>query len=285
MQYLSKYSSLIAISAAFISNKAIADSAESFDNARFSANAEQINMAAAARAGRGAIGTASTFFLDVNGVASPVPQENEENNNGYVNADAISVGLIPSAAIQQIDEDIKLGYVMTPGACPQSSLPPEQIVALVKSSARRHGVAPDFATAVAWVESRFDRVRNSPKGARGPMQLMPGTASNLGVTDICDPPTNIDSAVRYLRSLLDEFQNPLLAAAAYNAGPQAVRDHGGVPPYAETINYLAEILNFQLGLRSRDSRTASHKPEQRPEDSGVIGGVSAGRFVGGVMKF
>jgi soluble lytic murein transglycosylase-like protein len=117
------------------------------------------------------------------------------------------------------------------------------------------------------------------------MQLMPDTAGDLGVTDVCDPESNIDGGVRYLRTLLDEFQNPLLAAAAYNAGPQAVRDHDGIPPYTETISYLAEILNFQLGLRSPESRTASSKSDQQPADNGVIGGVSAGRFVAGVMKF
>lgn len=169
--------------------------------------------------------------------------------------------------------------------CPRSSLSPEQINMLVEQAARKHGVAADFASAVAWAESRFDRVRNSPKGARGPMQLMPGTAADLKVGNVCDPQANIDGGVRYLRALIDEFQNPLVAAAAYNAGAKAVRDHDGIPPYPETINYLAEILNFQLGLRSNDKRKATDAASERPADNGVVGAVSAGHFVGGVMKF
>jgi soluble lytic murein transglycosylase-like protein len=161
----------------------------------------------------------------------------------------------------------------------------DKIVEILEQSARAHGVDPGLATAVAWAESRFDRVRNSSKGARGPMQLMPETARELGVSDVCDPNANIDGGIRHLRSLLDEFQNPLLAAAAYNAGAQAVRDHGGIPPYAETVSYLAEILNFQLGLRAPEGRTAPNKSAQRSVDSGVIGGMSVARFVGGVMKF
>lgn len=117
------------------------------------------------------------------------------------------------------------------------------------------------------------------------MQLMPGTAADLKVGDVCDSQANIDGGVRYLRALIDEFQNPLVAAAAYNAGPKAVRDHDGIPPYPETINYLAEILNFQLGLRSNDNRKATGAASGRAADNGVIGAVSAGRFVGGVMKF
>ena len=77
-----------------------------------------------------------------------------------------------------------------------------------------------LAVAVAMAESRLDRLRNSPKGARGPMQLIPETAARFGVTDICDPEENIDAGVRYLRELSGEFRNPLLIAAAYNAGEE-----------------------------------------------------------------
>ena len=73
------------------------------------------------------------------------------------------------------------------------------------------------------------------------MQLMPATAAALGVDDPLDPEQNVDGGCRYLKSLLEEF--PLeLALAAYNAGPQAVRRHGGVPPYAETQRYVPRVL-------------------------------------------
>jgi hypothetical protein len=178
--------------------------------------------------------------------------------------------------------------------CPPPPLPPDQIAGLVEAAADRHGVGAGFATAIAWAESRFDQVRNSPKGARGPMQLMPATAKRLGVTDVCDPASNIDGGVRHLRSLIDQFGNPLLAAAAYNAGERAILENNGVPPYPETVRYVTAVLNRQLGLdepgkrsrRGTDKHPSSvnSSPPAGNRKSGVIGARPVS-FVGGVMKF
>ena len=168
---------------------------------------------------------------------------------------------------------------------------PAEIERLVGSTAEVYEVDPRFAKAITWAESRFDRVRNSPKGARGPMQLMPNTALQLGVDDICDPVLNIDGGVRRLKALLDEFQNPLLAAAAYNAGSQAIYDHGGVPPYGETISYVASVINHQLGLAAHPVRAnaraiaASDNPSKSDEESSDLFAAKGGRFVNGVMHF
>ena len=83
------------------------------------------------------------------------------------------------------------------------------------------GVDPEFAKAIAWAESRYDQIRNSPKGARGPMQLMPSTAIGLGVQDPCDPKSNVDGGIRHLRALIEEFQNPSwrLQLITLEAGP------------------------------------------------------------------
>lgn len=229
--------------------------------------------------------TPASFHHDPNGVAVSIAQANMQNNISDLSSLSIENAAPPFMSLVASGTDIKTRNMPYGEACLLSPLAPDQIARLVEDAATRHGVVPEFASAVAWAESRFDRVRNSPKGARGPMQLMPDAASDLGVTDVCDPASNIDGGVRYLRALLDEFGNPLLAAAAYNAGPQAVRDHAGVPPYAETINYLAEILNFQLGLRPAGDQTTQRKSRQLSESSGVVGAASAGRFVGGVMKF
>jgi hypothetical protein len=176
--------------------------------------------------------------------------------------------------------------------CGPSAMKPSEIEDLVGATAEAYGVDRKFATAIAWVESRFDQIRNSPKGARGPMQLMPETARDLGVSDICDPVANIDGGVRHLRSLLDEFKNPLLVAAAYNAGKQAVYDNGGIPPYGETVRYVSAVINHQLGLQIRpDSHTAPPNEVSTNEQSlsgekqsGGLG-ARASRFVNGVMHF
>ncbi|WP_304524172.1 transglycosylase SLT domain-containing protein [Cupriavidus sp. DB3] len=111
----------------------------------------------------------------------------------------------------------------------------------LRQEAQRQGVDPALAARVMQTESggRADAV--SPKGAIGPMQLMPATARELGV-NINDPYDNIRGGIRYLRKQLDAFGTPELALAAYNAGPGAVRKHGGIPPYAETQNYVRKIM-------------------------------------------
>ncbi|MDP9810489.1 soluble lytic murein transglycosylase-like protein [Rhizobium tibeticum] len=179
---------------------------------------------------------------------------------------------------------------MSTSRCGPSPLGPAAIRDLVAASADRHGVDRGLATAIAWVESRFDQVRNSPKGARGTMQLMPATAQRYGVRDVCDPASNIDGGVRYLRSLIDQFGNPLLAAAAYNAGEQPIYDHHGVPPYPETVAYVAAILNYQLGLQPLRVKGATLQSSGDGERSStrsnsVIGATTTAKFVGGVMQF
>ncbi|HWM76939.1 MAG TPA: lytic transglycosylase domain-containing protein [Methylomirabilota bacterium] len=113
----------------------------------------------------------------------------------------------------------------------------------IREVAARHGVAADLVEAVIRVESAFNPRAVSNKGAQGLMQLMPRTASSLGVRDAFDPRENIDGGVRHLRYLLDRYPgNVPLALAAYNAGEKAVDHYGGIPPYAETQQYVQKIL-------------------------------------------
>jgi soluble lytic murein transglycosylase-like protein len=138
--------------------------------------------------------------------------------------------------------------------------------ALIRQAARRHGVSPALVRAVVAVESGFDPRAVSAKGARGLMQLMPATAAELNVDNVYDPAQNLEGGTRYLRTLLDRFDGDRrLALAAYNAGAEAVRRHGGMPPYAETREYVHKVLQRlgeagegQPGARSltpyRDSR-------------------------------
>ena len=175
--------------------------------------------------------------------------------------------------------------------CGPSPFSPAEIEALVSATAAVYAIDPRFAKAIAWAESRFDQVRNSPKGARGPMQLMPPTATALGVQEPCDPKSNIDGGVRHLKALLDEFRNPSLAAAAYNAGRRAVYDNGGIPPFGETIRYVATVINHQLGLElehgelsPRAARAMKDRAGSGAQASSALRGHGS-RFVKGVMHF
>lgn len=123
-------------------------------------------------------------------------------------------------------------------------VPPAQIDQLVSQNAGRWGVDPALVKAIIANESGFNANATSKTGAQGLMQLMPGTAAGLGVTDSYDPGQNVFGGTRYIRGLLDRFHGDMrLAIAAYNAGPGAVEKYNGVPPYAETQNYVQNVLS------------------------------------------
>jgi hypothetical protein len=114
--------------------------------------------------------------------------------------------------------------------------------AAIDAHARRHGVEADLVRAVIQVESAFNPVAVSNKGAMGLMQLMPATAQELGVSDPFDPDQNIRGGVTYLKQLLTRYdQNVELALAAYNAGIGNVEKYGAIPPFKETRNYVSKI--------------------------------------------
>lgn len=114
----------------------------------------------------------------------------------------------------------------------------------VVEMANKHGVPSNLALAVYEIESAKGRkIGPSSAGARGQMQLMPGTAKELGV-NIDDPFENIEGGVRYLGQQLKKFKDPTLALAAYNAGPGNVRKYGGIPPFKETQNYIAKAIKI-----------------------------------------
>jgi soluble lytic murein transglycosylase-like protein len=118
----------------------------------------------------------------------------------------------------------------------------------INAAAEKHGVSVDLVRAIIQVESGFNDRAISRRGARGLMQLMPGTARDMGARNAFDPRQNIFAGVRYLRFLLDAFQgNVTLATAAYNAGPTVVKRYGGVPPYDETQDYVERVQSL-IGL-------------------------------------
>ena len=119
---------------------------------------------------------------------------------------------------------------------------------MITVASNRHGLPEELVKAVIRVESGFNPRAVSNKGAQGLMQLMPKTASILGVRDSFDPAENIDGGVRHLKALLERFNNNLpLALAAYNAGAGAVDQYRGIPPYAETRAYVSRIIGILGG--------------------------------------
>ena len=125
---------------------------------------------------------------------------------------------------------------------PTALVTDESVSRQISAAASEFSIDPKLVEAVAWRESRFRQSARSPRGATGVMQLMPGTARDLGV-DAHDMAQNVRGGALYLRQMLGQFGGDVrLALAAYNAGPGAVRKHGGVPPYAETQAYVTAIL-------------------------------------------
>src|ERR1700689_5056192 len=114
---------------------------------------------------------------------------------------------------------------------------------VVKAASGTYHLDPDLVNSVIRAESGFNVRAVSPKGAQGLMQLMPQTASQLGVRNAFDPQANVEAGTRYLRELLERYNFDLIKAlAAYNAGPQRVAQYGGVPPYFETKACVAPIV-------------------------------------------
>ena len=116
---------------------------------------------------------------------------------------------------------------------------------MIRSTSQRYGIDPTLVKAIVKAESDFDHTAVSSKGARGLMQLMPKTASRMGVKNIHDPEENVEGGIKYLSKLLTMFnwQVPL-AVAAYNAGENAVLRYGTIPPYAETQTYVKRVLRY-----------------------------------------
>jgi soluble lytic murein transglycosylase-like protein len=134
---------------------------------------------------------------------------------------------------------------------------------VVKAASGTYHLDPDLVNSVIRAESGFNVRAVSPKGAQGLMQLMPGTASQLGVQNILDPEANVDGGTRYLRELLERYNFDLIKAlAAYNAGPQRVEQYGGVPPYYETKAYVARIVrDYNKKIAAKKAAEAAAKKQ------------------------
>src|SRR5687768_13387044 len=144
---------------------------------------------------------------------------------------------------------------------------PSKYDPIIELYSAKYGVDPTLVRAVIQVESDFNPMCVSHKGARGLMQLMPATAKRFGVTKVHDPEQNIHGGIRYLAFLLELFGDMPRALAAYNAGEGAVMKYGGIPPYQETSTYVVRALTVYYG---------------RPYGTGAI--TIAGRRAGPKLK-
>jgi soluble lytic murein transglycosylase-like protein len=115
---------------------------------------------------------------------------------------------------------------------------------VIGDAAKNEGIPPALVKAVIAAESAFDSDAVSHKGAQGLMQLMPGTAVEMGVEDPLEPAQNVRGGASYLRSMIDRYGDLGRALAAYNAGPSAVDRYGGIPPYQETQDYVDRVLTY-----------------------------------------
>jgi soluble lytic murein transglycosylase-like protein len=132
-----------------------------------------------------------------------------------------------------------------------STVNPAEYDQIISSSAAKYGVNPSLIKAVIHAESGYNPNAVSRKGASGLMQLMPGTARSLKVSNCLDPKDNVEGGVKYLRFLLDTFRGDVsLAVAAYNAGLNKVARYGGIPPYNETRTYVNRVLAYMQSYQT-----------------------------------
>lgn len=210
----------------------------------------------------------------------------------YVSADGSSFVDVPTAEIEHFEAAPELpaqasgsqssgsgsrpSALRAPSALARSpfaraSQPAIDLNEVVNSASGRYRLDPDLVNSVIKAESGFNVRAVSPKGARGLMQLMPGTASTLGVPDTFDPQANVEGGTKYLRELLERYNFDLVKAlAAYNAGPQRVEQFKGVPPYYETRAYVARIVrDFNKKKAAQRHVAASSVAKSAPSKSAL----------------
>jgi hypothetical protein len=209
----------------------------------------------------------------------------------YVSADGSSFVDVPTAEIEHFEAGpdsptsgsrlpasaVKSGTTYSPfarnGQNSQAALNLEEVV---HSASNRYRLDPDLVNSVIKAESGFNARAVSPKGAQGLMQLMPGTASQLGVPNAFDPQANVEGGTKYLRELLERYNFDLVKAlAAYNAGPLRVEQFKGVPPYYETRAYVARVVRDFNKKKAAQEKLDAGSPKTKR--AGAKTGVPAGK--------
>jgi hypothetical protein len=203
----------------------------------------------------------------------------------YVTADGSSYVDVPTAEIEHFEEAADLenqasGFglhgrdsglnspLLAKSARNGAPGPQVDLNEVVNAASGRYRLDPDLVSSVIKAESGFNVRAVSPKGAQGLMQLMPDTASKLGVPDAFDPQANVEGGTRYLRELLERYNFDLVKAlAAYNAGPLRVEQYGGVPPYHETRAYVARVVKDFNKKKKAQQRSAAEQARSKQGSS------------------
>jgi soluble lytic murein transglycosylase-like protein len=195
----------------------------------------------------------------------------------YMGNDKAGFVDIPTVEIDHYEKDL------TPAPAPvpaqhllargsSSSQNPQKLEDVISSISNQQRLDPDLVNSVIHAESGFNPRAVSRKGAQGLMQLMPQTASKLGVSNPFDPTANVDGGARYLRELLERYNFDLIKAlAAYNAGPQRVQQYRGVPPYYETRAYVARIVRDYNRKKIAEQKAAAAAKRAHDQSHGKLG--------------
>jgi hypothetical protein len=207
----------------------------------------------------------------------------------FLDADDSSFTDVPTADIAGYEKDLSLfepadahtsvstpfeaARAMSPrsaAAPPSKTAPP--LSEVVNNASAAYHLDPDLVNSVIHAESGFNAHAVSPKGARGLMQLMPGTANQLGVNDAFDPAANVAGGSKYLRELLEQYNFDLVKAlAAYNAGPKRVDQYRGVPPFRETRAYVARIVHEYNKKKTAQENQAKQKTQTAKASGKTVG--------------
>jgi len=207
-----------------------------------------------------------------------------ETTRLFTAADESSFVDVPTTEIEGFEKDLTLpprlpepapAAVLSPSS--SSSHAPVDLNKVVNSASATYHLDPDLVNSVIHAESGFNSRAVSPKGAQGLMQLMPGTAGLLGITNPLDPEANVGGGTRYLRQLLERYNFDLVKAlAAYNAGPLRVQQYGGVPPYRETRAYVAKIVrDYNRKKIAQEKAEAAAAKANRARKTAVTSGAKA----------
>lgn len=195
----------------------------------------------------------------------------------YISTDKSSYVDIPTDQIERFEVGLTPPTPAVPAVTPVTK---PNLQEVIKGASDKQLLDQDLVNSVIRAESGFNPHAISPKGARGLMQLMPDTASNLGVTDTFDAKANVEGGTQYLRWLLDRYHYDLAKAlAAYNAGPHRVEQYHGVPPYSETRAYVARIIrDFNRQKLAQRKAAAALSKKAKPSSirqSAATSGIAA----------